>query len=81
MEQNKATFIVDNYVEVQGVADLGLVTAWLMCRSMLFVVEPWPAGRFRVYSRKDKKNELIEAIKIFGGKYEKLETDQWITIQ
>lgn len=69
MEQQKATFVVDYYIMVQGIPDLNLVTAYLNCRHVLFIVEPWPDDWFRIYTRKDVKDELIKSMGIFGGTY------------
>ena len=59
VKQNKSQFVVDNYVEVNGIKELSLLTAGLNCAGILYVVEPWGGGAtaldglFRVYVRKD----------------------------
>ena len=68
-KQHKAKFIADYYVEIQGICDLNLVTAYLNCRSLMYVVEPWPDEWYRVYARKDVRGELEASMGIFGGKY------------
>lgn len=77
-KQNKAKFIVDNYIELKGIPDLALLVAWLECRDVMFVVEPWFGNKdkdihnkiFRVYVRKEVKHELESGTGIFGGKYD-----------
>jgi hypothetical protein len=58
MKQNKTQFIADNYVDTESQASLSLIIRFLAGRGVLFIVEPWPDYRWRVYVKKDSAHVL-----------------------
>lgn len=58
MNQNKAQFIFDYYVEIREYSKLRSATHVLQTEGILHVVEPWPGNMYRLYVRKDQKAAL-----------------------
>ena len=76
MIQHKSTFIVDHYIDVQGISTLGIVTLYLNGLSgVLYVVEPWGEDHFRVYVKKGSESVLKTISDVLGGINSDRETD------
>lgn len=59
MKQDKTTFIVDNYVDIKSHEDLLAATILLASEAgVMFVVEPWPGNRWRIYVKKGSELSL-----------------------
>lgn len=71
MRQNKTTFVVDNFLDLENRDELKKAVKWLSLLSILYVVEPWPGHAWRIYVRKEAADILIDIEGALRGNNEK----------